>query len=247
VTSVEDGSRAPESETPKHRLLLLFADAASAALLAQRLWAANYEVVSCPLSVQADGWAEKLEPDLVLLDLPSDERQAVQVCQALCSQTDRPIIALCALRGELLISRLLALGIDDYLAHPIGGRELCARIDAMLRRLHRYSGPQRTQHVGGLLLSSIDHSGGRDGRKVYLSPIEFRLLSCLTSAPGKVLTHQTLMSRVWGAEYSDARNALHVYIRYLRQKLETDPARPRLILNEWGVGYRFQPPEAPVH
>ena len=246
MASLRDGSKAAESETPKPRLLLLFADATPAAVLAQRLSSANYEVVSCPLSVSADGWTERLEPDLILLHLPSEEGQALRACEAICAQTELPIIAMCELRGELLISRVLALGIDDYLAHPISGRELCARIDAMLRRLHRYRGPQRTQHVGGLLLSSIDSSVEVEGRKIYLSPIEFRLLSCLVSAPGKVLTHQTLMSRVWGPEYSDARNTLHVYIWYLRQKLEKDPAKPRMIVNEWGVGYRFQPPEAPV-
>jgi len=76
-----------------------------------------------------------------------------------------------------------------------------------------------------------------------LSPIEYRLLSCLASAPGKVLTHQTLMSRVWGAEYVDARHYLRVYIRYLREKIEDDPTNPQIVLSEWGVGYRLQLPE----
>jgi DNA-binding response OmpR family regulator len=246
VTSLADGKQAAEAATRKPRLLLLFADASAAVGLAQRLLSANYEVVLCPLSVPADGWAEKLEPDLVLLDLPPEQRQVLQVCEAVCAQTACPVIAICALKGELLISRLLALGVDDYLARPIGGRELCARIDALLRRLRRYGESPRTQHVGGLLLSSVDHSVEGERGKVYLSPIEFRLLSCLVSAPGKVLTHQTLLARVWGAEYGAARGSLHVYIRYLRQKLEEDPANPHLILNEWGVGYRLQPPQTPA-
>ena len=233
--------------TPRPRLLLLFADATSATLLARQLWSGNYEVVSCPLSVPVDAWTEQLEPDLIVLDLPSDEGEVLRACEAIRAQTEFPIIALSELNGDLLISRLLALGIDDYFARPISGRELCARLDAILRRLHRYAGPGPTKHVGGLLLSLIDHSVEVEGAKVYLSPMEFRLLSCLASAPGKVFTHQTLMSRVWGAEYADARNCLHVYVRYLRQKLEKDPAKPRMILNEWGVGYRFLPPEAPTH
>ena len=103
-----------------------------------------------------------------------------------------------------------------------------------------------TNRVGGLILSSSDLSVERDGRRIFLSPIEFRLLSCLASAPGKVFTHQALMSRVWGAEYVDSRHYLHLYIRYLREKLEDDPSDPRLILSEWGVGYRFQPAEPPT-
>src|SRR3990172_9463388 len=86
------------------------------------------------------------------------------------------------------------------------------------------------------------HSVTRDGRRVYLSPIEFRLLATLASSPGKVLTHQTLMSRVWGAEYVDARHYLRVYIRYLREKIEDDSTNPQIFLTEWGVGYRFEPP-----
>jgi two-component system KDP operon response regulator KdpE len=97
--------------------------------------------------------------------------------------------------------------------------------------------------VGSLVLSAADHSVTRDGRRAYLSPIEFRLLATLASSPGKVLTHQTLMSRVWGAEYVDARHYLRVYVRYLREKLEDDPTNPQLILSEWGVGYRLQLPE----
>ena len=246
MTGAGDPSTAAESDTPRPRLLLLFADAARAAALAPHLSSAKYEVVSSPLSVPADAWTEWLEPDLILLDLPSEEKEVFRTCEAIRAQTECPVVALSELRGELLVARLLALGIDDYFALPIGGRELAARIDALLRRLHRYAGSKRTRQVGDLLLRLIDRSVEVHGRKVYLSPIEFRLLSCLVSAPGKVLTHQTLMSRVWGTEYGDARNCLRVYIRSLRQKLEKDPAEPRMILCEWGVGYRFEPPEAPA-
>jgi two-component system KDP operon response regulator KdpE len=144
---------------------------------------------------------------------------------------------------ELLVARVLAAGIDEYLVQPIGERELTARIEAMLRRMRRYGGPAQTNQLGGMILSSSDLSAELDGRRTFLSPIEFRLLACLASAPGKVLTHQTLMARVWGAEYVDSRHYLRLYIRYLREKLEEDPAQPQMILSEWGVGYRFQPPE----
>ncbi len=112
----------------------------------------------------------------------------------------------------------------------------------MLRRLHRAPSSGDTRRIGDLVLSTSDHTVTRAGRRVVLSPIEFRLLACLASAPGKVLTPQTLMSRVWGAEYVDSRHYLRVYIRYLREKLEDDSNRPQLILSEWGVGYSLHPP-----
>ena len=94
---------------------------------------------------------------------------------------------------------------------------------------------------GGMVLSADEQSAEFCGRTFLLSPIEFRLLACLVSAQGKVVTHDYLMSRVWGAEYVDSRHYLHLYIRYLREKLEADRASPRIILSEWGIGYRFQP------
>jgi two-component system KDP operon response regulator KdpE len=108
--------------------------------------------------------------------------------------------------------------------------------------MERHVSLNATRRVGNLLLSATDHSVVRDGKRIFLSPIEFRLLACLASAPGKVLTHQTLMSRVWGSEYVDSRHYLRVYIRYLREKIEDDPNHPRLIISEWGVGYRLQLP-----
>ncbi len=161
------------------------------------------------------------------------------------AQTERPIVVMSERSDELLITRVLAAGIDEYLVLPIGARELAARIEAMLRRMNHYNGLRETNRIGGLILSSTDLSAECNGRKVFLSPIEFRLLSCLASAPGKVFTHQTIMARVWGAEYVDSRHYLRVYIRYLREKLEDDPTKPQMILSEWGIGYRLQPPGRP--
>lgn len=231
-----------ERSARKARLLLLFADAPQAAGLVQHLPSAQYEVISCPVSVPIDGWLEELQPDLVLLNPSSEQEQLLQTCESVRAQTDRPIVVLTEQHDELLVTRVLTAGIDEYLVLPIGNRELAARIDAILRRLKRYVGSREAQQVGGLTLSSADHSVEYSGRKVFLSPVEFRLLSCFASAPGKVLTHQTLMSRVWGAEYVDSRHYLRVYIRYLREKLQDDPAKPQMIITEWGVGYRFQPP-----
>ncbi len=202
----------------------------------------RYEVVTCPSSTPSERWLEELQPDMVLLAAPTDQRQLLRACERARGLTERPVVVLSERREELLVARALALGVDEYLTLPIGDHELVARIEALLRRVHRYAGTKDIQQIGGITLSSSDQAVTYQGRKIFLSPIQFRLLSCLASAPGKVLTHQTLMSRVWGAEYVDARHYLRLYVRYLREKLEDDPTNPKMILSEWGVGYRFQPP-----
>jgi two-component system KDP operon response regulator KdpE len=193
-----------------------------------------------------DRLLDELQPALVLLAPPSGNEHLLEICESLRNKTTRPIVVLSENREELLIARALAAGVDEYLVLPIGDRELAARIQAMLRRLNQSAGHSETSRAGGLILSSSDLSVECHGRRVFLSPVEFRLLSSLASVPGKVFTHDALMSRVWGAEYVDSRQYLHLYIRYLREKLEDDPHSPRLILNEWGIGYRLQPTEQPT-
>ena len=226
-----------QSNERKARLLVLYTHTADAAILLERLPSESYEVISCPVTVLEQRWLEDMQPDLILLDPPMEKKPLLATCERLRAQTECPIVVLSDRSEEVVVAQVLAAGIDEYLVRPIGERELTARIGAMLRRL---SWRELTQ-VGGLTISSADLSVERNGRKVFLSPIEFRLLACLTSAPGKVLTHQTLMARVWGAEYVDSRHYLRVYIRYLREKLEDAPSHPEMILSEWGIGYRFEP------
>lgn len=190
-------------------------------------------------AVLANHLVEKLSVDLVLLVLPPEEHQLLETCIALRSNTTRPIVVLSELSDELVIVHALEIGIDEYLVLPIGNRELLARIGAMIRRVSD-NGHAEIKRVGSLTLFLSDHSVEYCGRKILLSPIEFRLLDCLASAPGKVFTHDTLMTRVWGDEYVNSRHYLHLYIRYLREKLEKDPCKPKILVNEWGIGYRLQ-------
>jgi DNA-binding response OmpR family regulator len=236
---VEHSANGANGDAARARLLLLYARPAQAVALVQRLPSERYDIVTSQAFSRSAGWIDELRPDVVLLSPPPDAEELVASCEAARAETDRPLVVLSELADELTITRSLAAGIDDYFVLPIGDRELVARIEAMLRRLQRNPAVDETRRVGELTLSSHDHSVTRNGQKIVLSPIEFRLLACLASAPGKVLTHQTLMSRVWGAEYVDSRHYLRVYVRYLREKLEDDPNRPQLILSEWGVGYRL--------
>ena len=230
-----------ERDGERARLLLLSTDNAHAAALMQLLPDESYDVISCPIPAVADLWLEELEPDLILLAAPTEAAPLIEACEALRTHTTRPAVMLSHQDQEGVIADALAAGIDEYWRLPIGVQELCARLDAMLRRLDRTGGLSETIRAGNLSLSAADRSVELDDRHVLLSPIEFRLLACLASAPGKIFTHHTLMARVWGAEYVDSRNYLHLYIRYLREKIEVDPAQPQMILSEWGVGYRLLP------
>ena len=231
---------APERQAGR-RLLLTYSDVTRASELSQLFAPAGFEVLTCPESVSLNGWLESVEPDLIVC-LPPEPREAMlATCAAIREASDLPIVVLSPCSDERSVTEALRAGIDEYLVEPVGGPELVARIEAILRRVRRF-GDGDLQQVGDVVLSPVEHAVEISGRKVLLSPMEYRLLSCLLAAPGKVLTHQTLMARVWGAEYVDSRHYLRLYVRYLREKLEEDPAHPQLILSEWGVGYRFQPP-----
>ncbi len=222
-------------------VLLLYREPDTAAGAFRRLSSLGYGVVLCPAANAIEGWQEQLSSDLVIVLDEFANDGLIEICCALRDRTNRPIIVLAECCEEQLIARTLDAGVDEYLPASIGDRELSARIDALLRRFGGHV--QDVWHVGGLTLSMAELSAEVFGRRVFLTPIEFRLIACLASAPGKVFTHETLMSRVWGAEYVDARHYLYLYVRYLREKLEPDPKRPRFIVSEWGVGYRLQPVE----
>jgi two-component system KDP operon response regulator KdpE len=239
-----EGLSGSENSGRKARLLYLNDDPEQAPGLAIELSTQGYEVISCPSALVGRRWVDELKPDLVVLLPPSGQKRLLPACEAVRAGLDEPLLVLSERGDELLVARVLAAGIDEYLVLPIGIRELAARIEALLRRVRRQADADGPRQIGALTLCASDHSVAIDGRRAFLSPIEFRLLSCLASSPGNVLTHQTLMSRVWGAEYVDSRHYLRLYIRYLREKLEEDPTHPQLIVSEWGVGYRLEPEAA---
>jgi two-component system KDP operon response regulator KdpE len=230
---------------PPPRLLLLFSEPESIDLL-RAFPADRFESAAFGLSLASAELIDQVEPDLVLLACPGETEEALVACEQARALTDRTLVALSASGDGLLVTRALEAGVDEFLSLPIGDDELRARLGALLRRSLGMRQHSAMQQVGGLTLWPQEQAVSVDGKKIALSPIQFRLLFCLASAPGKVLTHQTLMSRVWGAEYVDSRHYLRLYIRYLRERLEADPNNPRLILSEWGVGYRFEPPYAEI-
>ena len=226
-------------------LLLLYSSASVAGPIFERLAASTHAVMLCPVTTAVERWGSQLDPDLVIIVVDGEGDELIERCEAIRELTDRPIVVVSDCCEERTVVTALNAGVDEFVSTTVGDEELFARIDSLLRRYRgpaqdRWPGPAQDRwQAGGLTLCASELSAEAAGRRVLLTPIEFRLLSCLASAPGKVFTHQTLMSRVWGAEYVDARHYLYLYIGYLREKLELDAKQPRIIMSEWGVGYRL--------
>ena len=229
------------SSTDVPVILLAYEDANESARIVSRLTkVGSGDVLTCPLNRAASSFIEDVRPDLILLEAGATIDELVAACENIRRVTDRPVVVLSKLANEMAITRALDSGIDDYYVLPISEREFVARIKALARRFLN-SGRRLTQIAfGGLELSPDDQSVMVAGRMVDLTPMEYRLLACLVAAQGKVLTHDHIMATVWGAEYVDSRQYLHLYIRYLRDKLEDDHENPKLIISEWGIGYRLQ-------
>jgi len=179
-------------------------------------------------------------PDLVILDLGLPDGDGVDYLRDLRAWSQVAVIVLSARIDEADKIAALDAGADDYLTKPFGVGELMARVRVALRRGQKASEPGSAVFTFGKV--AVDFSARRvlrDGDAVHLTPIEYRLLSVLIANAGRVLTHRALLREVWGPSHSESTHYLRVYMAQLRQKLEDDPAQPRHILTETGVGYRL--------
>ncbi len=183
---------------------------------------------------------EKL-PDLVVLDVMMPEMDGFETLEKIREVHNVPVIMLTVRGEEADKVRGLQLGADDYVTKPFSQRELLSRIQAVLRRAEMPPLVPKTQVVVDDDLS-VDFARNEvvvKGEKVALTPTEHRLLYHLVSNPGRVLTYETLLAKVWGYEYREEAHYVRLYVNYLRQKIEPDPANPKYILTERGLGYRF--------
>ena len=182
-------------------------------------------------------------PDLVLLDLMLPDMDGWEACRRFREMSDVPIIMLTALDSPEYAVQGLELGADSYLVKPVTVEELVARIRAVLRRAPSpkfdREGPPAILRYDQLMIDLDRRLVTVDGEPVELRPVEFRLLSVLAQHPGRVLPHNYLLREVWGPERKGGIHSLRLYISYLRRKIEPNPEKPSLILNERGVGYRF--------
>lgn len=185
---------------------------------------------------------ETEHPDIVLLDVMMPGIDGFETLRRLRAFSEVPVIMLTAKDAALDKVKGLELGADDYVTKPFDHLELLARVKALLRRLAM---PQPSSRAPSFVAGRISVDYARqevriDGKPVALTPVEYKLLYHLVRNAGHVLRHETLLAKVWGREYVDEVDYLRVYIRRLRRKLEADPDRPRHILTERGLGYRFQ-------
>jgi two-component system, OmpR family, KDP operon response regulator KdpE len=183
----------------------------------------------------------RLRPAAVLLDLGLPGLDGLAVLRRLREHAETPIVVLSARGEERAKVAALDLGADDYLTKPFGLDELLARVRVALRHAAPPgAAPDGVVRVGDLELDPGHRRARAGGREVHLSPTEWALLELFVAHPDRVLTHRFLLQRVWGPAYGDEGNYLHVYVAGLRKKLEADPRRPRHLLTEPGVGYRFR-------
>lgn len=181
------------------------------------------------------------KPDLAIVDLGLPDGDGVDVIRQLRTWTAMPVIVLSARTMEASKVAALDAGADDYLTKPFSVAELQARIRAHLRRYVLAPDRAGTRVRFGTMEADLEERRlWRDGEEVHLTPIEFRLLTALIRHAGRVVTHRQLLAEVWGPGHSERGHYLRVYMGHLRQKIEADPAQPRHILTEVGVGYRFE-------
>ena len=190
---------------------------------------------------------ERERPDLIILDLGLPDIDGVEVCRRIRELSDVPIVVLSARGAERDKVAALDQGADDYVTKPFGPEELIARIRAALRRTLGRNEPLRGQlERGGLTIDFDRHRVYRDEDEIRLTPKEFELLTLLITHAGRVLTHRAILKAIWGSRGADQPEHLRVLMGQLRKKIERDPARPRYLLTEPWVGYRFaEEPEDP--
>jgi two-component system KDP operon response regulator KdpE len=183
--------------------------------------------------------------DLVILDLSLPDIDGADLLGRVRAWSSVPVIILSVRASETEKVKLLELGADDYVVKPFFMSELLARAKVVLRRLSERKGNESTLTLDHLVMDFAARSVSLDGKRINLTPKEFSLLQVLAQHPGKVITHHNLLKSVWGQAHIDNTQYLRIFVRKLRQKIEGDPNRPKILLTELGVGYRLTDPSLP--
>ena len=181
------------------------------------------------------------KPDLIILDLGLPDGNGIDYIRDLRQWSSLPVIVLSARTDEQDKIDALDAGADDYLTKPFGIGELLARLRVALRRHSNTQQETPLVSFGNITVDLLNRQVNREGQELHLTPIEFRLLATLLASPGKVLTQRQLLTQVWGPNAVERSHYLRIYMGHLRQKLESDPTRPRHLLTETAIGYRFMP------
>jgi two-component system KDP operon response regulator KdpE len=207
------------------------------------LQARHYDVITAADGAEALHAAASHRPDLVILDLGLPDIDGVEVIRKLRTWTPVPIVILSGRMDSGAKVEALDAGADDYVTKPFNVEELLARIRAVTRRLNPAETAAQVQ-IGRHLVDLADRRVAVDGspdQTVHLTPIEWQLLEVLLRNPGRLVSQRQLLQQVWGPTYATETQYLRQYMKHLRRKLEPDPTRPRHLLTEPGMGYRYQP------
>jgi two-component system KDP operon response regulator KdpE len=202
----------------------------------------DYRLVEAGTAKEGLAHAAARNPDVILLDLGLPDTDGLEVTRQIREWSATPIIVLSARGREQDKVAALDLGADDYVTKPFGVEELLARIRVALRHASLPPGAaaESVFEAADFKMDLAQRQVFRGGEEVHLTPTEYKLLAMLVRNAGKLLTHRQLLHDVWGSNYSAQTHYLRIYVMQLRQKIEQDPTRPRLILTEPGVGYRFK-------
>jgi len=229
----------------RKKILVVDDDPAQIKLAVQVLTAAGYDTIKASSGQIAVRLVYDEKPDLVLLDVMMPEIDGWQTCRLIREITDIPIIMLTGKRNsEEDIIHGLDSGADEYLSKPLGNRELVARVRSAFRRAEKSTAKRERKKTtftdDYLSVDIVERQVKVNGQRLKLTPREFHLLSILVENSDRIVSHQKLLEQIWGFEYIDDVDYVRIYISHLRQKIEPDPANPKYIITEPGVGYYFR-------
>lgn len=229
--------------TPDKELILLIEDEPQMRrFLRVTLQSHGYRFIEAASGQEGLMQATTRNPDVLLLDLGLPDMDGIEVTRKIREWSEVPIIVISAREQEMDKVKALDAGADDYLTKPFGADELFARIRVALRHVALIFARQREPVfiMDDLRVDLSSRQVFLRDKEIHLTPIEYRLLAVLVKHAGKVVTHTQLLKEVWGPVYADQQQYLHVHMSQLRRKLESEPARPRFLINEPGIGYRVK-------
>jgi len=232
------------------RILIVEDDTGIRTVLKTLFEAWHYRVVEAESASRAVIEARSHRPDLVMVDLGLPDRDGLSVIREIRRFSPVPVLVLSAREMERDKIAALDAGADDYITKPFSAPELLARVRAALRRSAQSGGHLPSLKFGPVIIDFANRIAVGPAGEVHLTPIEFRVLDCLARGAGMIVTQAQLIREVWGPDRQGDSRGLRTYIRSLRQKLEVEPALPRFIVTEPGVGYRLRVDEvdrAPVN
>lgn len=202
----------------------------------------GYAVSSAATSAEAFTKIDRQMPNFIVLDLGLPDADGLELCRRVRSRSSVPILMLTARQSEVDKIVGLEMGGDDYMTKPFSMRELLARIKAILRRSSQETDARQmdTIEFGETVIDRLAHRVTHKGEEITLTPLEFEMLSFLAENRGIVFSRETLLDRVWKYSYPEGSRTVDVHMRWLRQKIEDDPARPKILLTVRGVGYKLE-------